>query len=99
MRGENPGTVADEDYGTWYREMFSPGVAAGLLRPADLAGYRVYHGLSAGQLDDVVEIMGGDSTSHTFNGLSSGTHYFAVAAVNSAGMEGARSGVGSKTIP
>lgn len=40
MRGENPGTVADEDYGTWYREMFSPGVAAGLLRPADLAGYR-----------------------------------------------------------
>jgi hypothetical protein len=40
LRGENPGIVADEDHGAWYREMFSPGVAAGLLRPADLAGYR-----------------------------------------------------------
>ena len=40
LRGENPGTVADEDHGTWYRAMFSPGVTAGLLRSADLAGYR-----------------------------------------------------------
>ncbi|WP_316979906.1 Fic family protein [Shumkonia mesophila] len=40
LRGENPGVVADEDHGTWYREMFSPSVTAGLLRPADLAGYR-----------------------------------------------------------
>lgn len=40
LRGENPGTVADDDHGTWYREMFAPGVAAGLLRRGDLAGYR-----------------------------------------------------------
>ena len=40
LRGDNPGTVADEDHGTWYREMFSPSVTAGLLRAADLAGYR-----------------------------------------------------------
>jgi hypothetical protein len=40
LRGENPGTVADEDLGNWYREMFAPGVTAGLVRPADLAGYR-----------------------------------------------------------
>lgn len=40
LRGENPGVVADEDHGAWYREMFSPSVTAGLLRPADLAGYR-----------------------------------------------------------
>lgn len=40
LRGENPGLVADEDHGTWYREMFAPSVAAGLLKPADLAGYR-----------------------------------------------------------
>lgn len=40
LRAENPGTVADEDHGTWYREMFAPGIAAGLLRPGDLAGYR-----------------------------------------------------------
>jgi hypothetical protein len=40
LHGENPGLVADEDHGTWYREMFAPSVAAGLLKPADLAGYR-----------------------------------------------------------
>ncbi|HKK00783.1 MAG TPA: Fic family protein [Desulfuromonadales bacterium] len=40
LKSENPGAVADEDHGTWYREMFAPGVTAGLLRPADLAGYR-----------------------------------------------------------
>jgi fido (protein-threonine AMPylation protein) len=40
LHGDNPGTVADDDHRTWYREMFAPGVTAGLLRPADLAGYR-----------------------------------------------------------
>ena len=40
LRGDNPGLVADDDHRIWYREMFAPGVAAGLLRPADLAGYR-----------------------------------------------------------
>ncbi|HEX9879261.1 MAG TPA: Fic family protein [Candidatus Binatia bacterium] len=40
LRGENPGTVADEDHGAWYRELFAPSVTAGLLRAADLAGYR-----------------------------------------------------------
>jgi len=34
------GAVVDDDHRAWYREMFAPGVAAGLLRPADLAGYR-----------------------------------------------------------
>ncbi len=40
LNGNNPGSVVDDDHRTWYREMFAPGVAAGLLRPADLAGYR-----------------------------------------------------------
>ena len=40
LSNENPGTVADGDHGIWYREMFAPGVSAGLLRPAELAGYR-----------------------------------------------------------
>ena len=38
--GDNPGLVADDDHRCWYREMFAPGVTAGLLRPMDLAGYR-----------------------------------------------------------
>ena len=40
LHGENPGAVADEEHRAWYREMFAPSVAAGPLRPADLAGYR-----------------------------------------------------------
>ena len=40
LRGENPGAVAEEDHGAWYREMFAPSVTAGLLRAADLGGYR-----------------------------------------------------------
>lgn len=40
LGGENAGTVADEDHRSWYRELFAPSVTAGLVRPADLAGYR-----------------------------------------------------------
>jgi Fic/DOC family protein len=40
LENKNPGTVADEDHGVWYREMFSPSVTAGLMRPESLAGYR-----------------------------------------------------------
>lgn len=40
LAGENSGTIADDDHGTWYRELFARSVTAGLLRPPDLAGYR-----------------------------------------------------------
>ena len=40
LEGGNPGTVADEGHRAWYRELFAPSVAAGLVLPADLAGYR-----------------------------------------------------------
>jgi len=40
LQGANPGAVGDDDHGAWYREMFGPSVTAGLLRTADLAGYR-----------------------------------------------------------
>jgi hypothetical protein len=40
LQGENPGTIADKDLGTWYREMFAPSTVAGVVKPADLAGYR-----------------------------------------------------------
>ena len=38
--GKNPGQVADEAHGSWYRDLFTPSVTSGLLKPADLAGYR-----------------------------------------------------------
>ena len=40
LAGKNPGQVADDDHGNWYRALFSASVGAGLLKPRDLAGYR-----------------------------------------------------------
>ena len=40
LNKENPGKVFDHDLGDWYRALFTPGVAAGIFKPSDLAGYR-----------------------------------------------------------
>lgn len=40
LHGENSGNVVDADHQIWYREMFGPSINAGILKPADLAGYR-----------------------------------------------------------
>lgn len=40
LEGENPGSVSEKYHRDWYIEMFGPSVTAGLLKPADLAGYR-----------------------------------------------------------
>lgn len=40
ITGSNAGRVAEEDHRMWYRELFTPSVASGLLRAADLSGYR-----------------------------------------------------------
>jgi len=40
LQGADAGEAARTDHGTWYREMFGPSVTAGILKPADLAGYR-----------------------------------------------------------
>ena len=40
LDGENAGIVTDEDHGKWVRELFGASVAAGIIQPADLAGYR-----------------------------------------------------------
>lgn len=38
--GAEPGAIVREAHRDWYRQMFQPSVAAGLIRPAALAGYR-----------------------------------------------------------
>lgn len=40
LAGKNPGVVASDDHNTWYRALFATSVTVGLLKPADLAGYR-----------------------------------------------------------
>jgi hypothetical protein len=40
LTGKNPGAVANKEHSAWYRELFAPSVTAGIIKPADLAGYR-----------------------------------------------------------
>jgi len=40
LQGANSGKIASFDHRDWYQEMFAPSVTAGILEPADLAGYR-----------------------------------------------------------
>ncbi len=40
LHGENSGKVADDNHGTWYRELFRPSVEAGIIEAEGLAGYR-----------------------------------------------------------
>jgi hypothetical protein len=42
LDGENAGLVADYDHADWYRGLFAPSVAAGILQASDLAGYRAH---------------------------------------------------------
>lgn len=40
LSGDDAGEIARADHGAWYRALFAPSVEAGILAPADLAGYR-----------------------------------------------------------
>jgi hypothetical protein len=40
LNNNSSGDVAYNDHATWYRELFAPGVNAGLIATTDLAGYR-----------------------------------------------------------
>jgi hypothetical protein len=40
ITGENPGTLVRTDHRTWFRELFQPCIAVGLVRPGVIAGYR-----------------------------------------------------------
>ena len=40
IKEENPGRVFRNALSRWYQALFSPSVRAGILKPADLAGYR-----------------------------------------------------------
>lgn len=64
----------------------------------DLAGFKVMYGTSPVELTQTVTVSDPTSTSYVLNNLSSGTWYFAVVSVNSAGVESSPTNVASKTI-
>jgi hypothetical protein len=64
----------------------------------DLAGYRILYGRSSSDLDHSVMIADPAATSYQVSGLTSGTWYFAVVAVNANGFEGPPTTLATKSI-
>jgi len=64
----------------------------------DLVGYRIYLGTKPDDLEQAIEICSPSITSWIVTGLSSGTWYFAVAAVDSENVESERTNVVSRHI-
>ena len=64
----------------------------------NLSGYRIYYGESKTTLTETVNLTGTGLQTYVIDNLNAGTWYFAIKAVNSAGVESALSNVVSKTI-
>lgn len=64
----------------------------------NLAGYRLSYGTSATALTSTIQIANPGTSSYIVSNLAPGTHYFAVRAYNSAGVESSNSNVVSKVI-
>ena len=64
----------------------------------NLAGYRIGYGTSVNNLSKTISLMNPGLTSAVIESLTAGTWYFAVRAVNSAGVESDYSQVASKTL-
>lgn len=64
----------------------------------DLAGFRVYYGMQQGSLSNRLSIANATVTTTIISSLTSGTWYFAVTAVDSAGHESGYSNIASKTL-
>ncbi len=65
----------------------------------NLAGFRIAYGRSADDLDQSANVTNPGLTTYTVNNLASGQWFFAVHAVNAAGVESDISNVATKTIP
>lgn len=62
----------------------------------DLAGYKIYYGISEGNY--TASIDAGNVTTYTVSNLSSGTYYFAVTAYDISGNESGYSNEANKVI-
>ena len=64
----------------------------------DLAGYSIDYGTAASMLNESVAVSNPATTTYTIQNLTSGTWYFAITAVTSAGTHSALSNVVSTTL-
>ncbi len=65
---------------------------------ADLAGYRIYYGTNQNSLSTVVSITNPGLAIYTIDGLTAGTYFFSVTAVDASGTESSLSNIASKKI-
>ena len=65
----------------------------------NLAGFNLYYGTSASNLNQSVQIANPGLTTYALGNLAPGAWYFAVNAYTTAGAESALSSIASKTIP
>ena len=65
---------------------------------AALSGYRIYYGSTPGGYTAHVDVVDPNATSGAVTGLTTGTWYFAVAAVDTSGNESSLDYELSKTI-
>jgi len=64
----------------------------------DLAGYRIYYGISATDLSRTVDITSIGMQTYVIDDLSAGTWYFVITAVTSGGAESTPSNIVTKTV-
>jgi len=64
----------------------------------DLTGFRIYYGTSASNLAQSIDVAGATVTSYVVTGLAAGTYYFAVSAINAAGVLSVRTNLVSTVI-
>ena len=64
----------------------------------NLAGYKIYYGTDPSDLSNIVAVNSAGVTSFTVDGLTKGTYYFTITALDAAGLESRFSNVASKTI-
>ena len=65
----------------------------------NLAGFHIYYGTSASNLNQSVQIANPGLTSYTFNSLPAGTWYFSINDYTSSGVESAVSNIANTTVP
>jgi len=64
----------------------------------DLSSYRIFYGTSPSTMIQSVDVSGASTASRTITGLSPGTYYFAVAAINNGGVASDPSNAVSMTV-
>ena len=68
------------------------------LSLSEIAGFRIYHGTTSGDLTLLHDVSDGSVTTYTVTGLEPTTHYFAVTGYDYEGRESGYSSILSKSI-